>query len=101
MVARVQREKITEQECQPLLHDLGQAAAPHGHRLALDLGDVQLIASAGLGALINLNKECKAKGGKLAIFAMNAELFQVFKLTRLNSLLTIVNDQDAAVKAVS
>lgn len=100
VVAKVQREKITEHECQALVHDVTTAAAPYGHRLALDLSGVQLIASAGLGALINLNKECKAKGGKLALFAMAPELFQVFKLTRLNSLLTIVDSKEAAVKAL-
>ena len=58
-----------------------------------------LIASAGLGALITLNKNIKAKGGKVVFFNMSNDLMQVFKLTRLNTLLTIVKDRDAAVKA--
>ncbi|MBY0113685.1 MAG: STAS domain-containing protein [Phycisphaerales bacterium] len=99
VVAQLEREKITEHECQVILTELTNAAAKCQHHLAVDLSKVTLIASAGLGALITLNKTIKAKGGKVVFFAMSEELLQVFKLTRLNTLLTIVKDKDAAVKA--
>lgn len=99
VVARLEREKITEHECQVILTELTEAAAKCQHHLAVDLSVVTLIASAGLGALITLNKNIKAKGGKVVFFNMSNDLMQVFKLTRLNTLLTIVKDRDAAVKA--
>lgn len=99
MVARLEREKITEHESPVILAELSNAAAQCHNHLAVDLSMVTLIASAGLGALITLNKTLKGKGGKLVFFSMSDELMQVFKLTRLNTLLTIVKDRDAAVKA--
>jgi len=99
MVARLEREKITEHECQVILAELTNAAAQCHNHLAVDLSMVNLIASAGLGALITLNKTIKGKGGKVVFFNMSDELMQVFKLTRLNTLLSIVKDREAAVKA--
>src|SRR5262249_24054885 len=64
-LAEVLREKITEHENTPVFDELGRAAASSGHRLAVDLGGVGLLSSAGLGGLISLHKACVAGGGRL------------------------------------
>ena len=81
--------------------ELAQAAAPFGWRLALDASQLTMLPSVGLGALVNLNKTAKSNGGKLAIFNLASEILEVMKLTRLDRVVTIVKDRDAALKAVS
>jgi anti-anti-sigma factor len=55
----------------------------------------------GLGALVNLNKTCKANGGKFAIFNLAPEIVEVLKITKLDRVVNIAKDRDAAIKAVS
>ena len=100
-VVRLEREKLGEHEQKPIETEVMEAAAGARHRVAVDCTRVTLIASAGLGMLVSLDKECRKHGGRLAIFGLGEPLMQVLKLTRLDRLLKIAADQDAAVKAVS
>lgn len=100
LVARLDREKIGEYES-PIIKSAVETQAPAaGWRVALDLSDVRMVASAGLGLFVTLNRTCKEKGGKLAIFGMDEALRGVFELTKLHRVLTIADTKDAAVKAV-
>lgn len=101
VIVRVEREKVGEHEAPVIQNEVAAAAGPHGWRVAMDLSMVTLLASAGLGALITLNKQCKAGGGRLALFGISEDILAVMKLTRLHTLLTISPDQATAVKAVS
>jgi anti-anti-sigma factor len=100
-VARLERQKLGELEVQAVLTELGACVAAHGGRIAIDLTQVLLIASAGLGALLTVNKQCKAAGGRMALFGLGEELMGMLKLTNLHKVLLIEPTRDAAVKAVS
>ena len=91
-------EKVTDRECGAVLNDLVEAARGFSWRIALDLSKVMLLASAGLGMLINLHKQCTTGGGKLVVFGLSDELVELMKLTKLNKLLTFADSRDAAIK---
>jgi anti-sigma B factor antagonist len=97
IVAEVLREKITEHENSAVFNDLSSAAETSGHRLALGLAQVGFLSSAGLGALINLHKLCHGKGGRLVVFGLQHQIFDLMKLTHLHKLLIITDSRDAAV----
>ena len=59
-VARITVPTISERECPGLLFDLSAAAQATGGRLVLDLSEVLMITSAGLGMFVNLRKACTA-----------------------------------------
>jgi anti-sigma B factor antagonist len=98
VLAEVLREKITEHENHAVFNDLSAAAAKHGQRVALDLGQVGLLSSAGLGGLITLHKACAAKGGRLVVFGVQDQILSLLKLTHLDKLLTIAPSREAAVE---
>ncbi len=100
VVAKVLVEKIAERESQVIQTELGQAVASFGWRLALDATQLTMLPSVGLGALVNINKSCKSNGGRFVIFNLAAEILDVMKLTRLDRIVTIVKDRDAALKAL-
>jgi anti-anti-sigma factor len=100
-IVLLDREKLGEHECKPVEAEVLQAAAGARHRVVIDCSRVTMIASAGLGLLVTLDKECKKQGGKLAICELGEQLLMVLKLTKLDRLLRIVPDQEAALKAVS
>lgn len=100
LVSRLDREKIGEYES-PIIKAAVESQAPAAQwRVVLDLSDVRMVASAGLGLFVTLNRTCKEKGGKLAICGMDEGLRGVFELTKLHRVLTISDSLDAAVKAV-
>lgn len=101
LVGRLDREKIGEYES-PVVRGEIEAAAPQaGWKVVLDLSEVRMVASAGLGLFVTLNKICKDKGGKFAICNLDDTLTQVFEMTKLHRVMTIAPSTEAAVKAVS
>jgi anti-sigma B factor antagonist len=101
IIAAVRCEKVGGREAQVLESELKAAAPKRGWRMVLDLTDVTLLASMGLGMLVTMHKECAGQGGKLAIFGLNADIAQLLKITHLERVLKITADKDAALKLVS
>ena len=67
-------------------------------RVATGMGDVKMLlsfknvdhlSSAALGMLITLNKEVAKKKGKLKLSDITPQIYEVFKITRLNRLFSI------------
>ena len=61
-----------------------------GSHLLLDFSKVEYINSDDLGVLINLHKKMQRFGGRLTLFNLNAQVYEVFTVTRLHTLLTIL-----------
>ena len=75
-------------------------AAPEP-RLVLDFKNVEHLSSAALGVLITVDKQVAERQGKLALANIQAQIFEVFKITRLNKLFNIQSTTEAAVQAVA
>jgi anti-sigma B factor antagonist len=59
---------------------------------------VEHLSSAALGVLITLNKQVSDSKGKLKLSDITPQIYEVFKITRLNKLFDI---HDTAEKALS
>jgi anti-anti-sigma factor len=60
-----------------------------GGHLLLDFVNVVFITSVELGSVIKLHKRMKASGGQLTLFNLNDAVYEVFAVSRLDSLLRI------------
>ena len=60
--------------------------------LLLDFTHVQYLSSVELGTLITLHKRVKASGGRLTLFNLNAQVYEVFTVTRLQTYLGICRE---------
>jgi anti-anti-sigma factor len=60
----------------------------HG-KLHLDFSDIQALTSTGLGKLVSLDKKVRNKGGSLSLHNVNPLVYELFEITRLNTLLDI------------
>lgn len=69
-------------------------------KMVIDFSKIKFLSSAVLGKLISLNKKITAQKGRLAFCNINPEIMQVFKITRLDKLIPICEDEEAAIKAV-
>ncbi len=76
--------------------DLDRLADQPGQaELRLDFGRVEYLSSAGLGKLVSVNKRVTAAGGRLVLTDLAPHLFELFQITRLDTILD-VRQKDAA-----
>ena len=74
-------------EVAPDFQTLAEQAAKH---IILDCSQLEYISSSGLRLFLALRKESAAKGGKLQVRAINADIRQVFMMTGFISLFEII-----------
>lgn len=74
-------------EITPDIQALAEQADKH---IVLDCGELAYISSSGLRLFLTLRKESAAKGGKLQVRNINADIRQVFMMTGFISLFDIV-----------
>ncbi len=66
-----------------------KAVATPRAKLLLDFQNVEHLSSAALGMLITLDKLVKENEGELRLCHIHPQIFEVFKITRLNKLFSI------------
>lgn len=74
-------------EIAPEFQALAEQASKH---IILDCAQLEYISSSGLRLFLALRKESAAKGGKLQVQAINADIRQVFMMTGFISLFEII-----------
>jgi anti-sigma B factor antagonist len=75
------------------------ALAEEEQYVALDMSGLAFVDSSGLGALLSLLRDLSARGGDLKLFGVQRRVRAVFELVRLHQVLTICEDEAAAVVA--
>jgi anti-anti-sigma factor len=68
--------------------------------VALDFTNVRNINSSNLARLLRLRKSLIESDGKLALFALNAQVASVFQVTALDKVFVITKDLEAAVSSL-
>jgi anti-sigma B factor antagonist len=69
-----------------------------GHaKVVLDLTDLEWIDSSGVGALVVLYKNARAKGGEVKVANLQRQPKEIFRLLRLETAFEIFDTVDAAV----
>ncbi len=76
------------------LIELCGLATTAGKRMLLDLRDVQFMSTAMLGKLVLLNKLVKRNKVVLQMANVERTIMEKFRLTRLNKVFWIIDDDD-------
>jgi anti-sigma B factor antagonist len=100
-IVQLQDRKILEEMVinsigEKLAHLLDDQSQP---QLLLDFSNVEHLSSAALGMLITLHKQIAEKRGQLVLANIHPQIFEVFKITRLNKLFNIQSTTEDALKA--
>jgi|GEM_PF-3097821 len=88
-IATVLTPKVSEHESTPLTNELTQAADKTRSNLIIDLSHVAMLASAGIGMLVQIHNACKAGGGKLAVAGLDKDIHEMLTMTRMDKLLDL------------
>ncbi len=70
-----------------------------GVKLLLNFSAVEHMSSAALGALITLDKQVSEEKGTLKLSDISPQIYEVFKITRLNKLFDIHETTSVAMKS--
>ncbi len=68
-----------------------QGTEPVGF-VVVDFSQVSFINSAGLGSCVVVHNESKARGATVVLYAMQANIRDIFKMTRLDKIFKTADD---------
>ena len=70
-------------------------------RVLLDLSDVSLIDSSGIGILVTAHRRAESQGARFALAGAGGTVARVFAMTRTNKLLSLHDTVDEGVAALA
>src|SRR5262245_28855132 len=98
----VDKKILDEQNIQMIGDDLFRLVDELGRRkVLLNFGNVEFMSSAALGKLITLHRKLQAVQGKLVLCKIAKDILDVFKITKLDKILTITPDEQAGLQSFS
>lgn len=98
----VDKKILEEQSIQAIGDQLFELVDSEGRKkMVLNFTNVEYLSSAALGKIIALNNRVKKAGGKLALCKIRPDIKEVFTITKLDKIIKIVDDEQAAIQAVS
>src|SRR5262245_1680655 len=100
VVRFVDRKILDEATIQEVGNELfNLVEVDQAHRLLVNFSRVDFMSSAALGKLLTLDKKVKANRGTLKFSNVKPEIFEVFKITKLNKIFSIYKDEADALAA--
>jgi anti-sigma B factor antagonist len=89
---RGELDALSSPELRPLLDQL---VADKPREVVVDLSELRLIDSSGVGALVSLYKRVRAQGGHVRFCEVTAQPLVIFKLLRLDMVFALAADAPA------
>jgi len=91
---RAELDALSAPELRPMLDKLVDERHPE---IVVDLSELRLIDSSGVGALVSLYKRVRATGGGVRFTGVRAQPLVIFKLLRLDVVFGLAEDGVQAV----
>ena len=96
-VAFLEKNILDESNIQQVGKELNEAVeGKPTPQLILDFGNVEHLSSAALGILITMNNRVKDVGGKMCLANIRPQIFEIFKITKLDRIFTVHETAKAA-----
>jgi anti-anti-sigma regulatory factor len=99
LIARVLTPNVGQREVAIVTSEIGDAITElqaEGKRaMVLDLSDVRMLSSMGLGMCVDLKNQADRAKMRPLLFGVSTTLLELLKLMRVDRLYTVVADQSA------
>lgn len=99
LVVRVEASRIDAASAMAFKDQFRAETRGKSGRVVLDMAAVEFVDSSGLGAIVAMLKALN-KTGQMDLAGLQPTVAKLFRLTRLDTIFTIHNDRDSALKAV-
>ncbi len=84
------------------LHEFVRDLVKHGNKhILLNLRDVSYVDSSGIGELVGCLTTVQSQGGVLKVSSPSERVWNVLRLTHINTVLEVLPDEATAVRAFS
>ncbi len=94
------RNILDEANIQTIGHEIATIVDKEPNpRLLISFTGVEHLSSAALGTLIQVNNQVRNRSGQLRLANIDAQIYEVFTITRLNKLFSIHASTDEAMKS--
>lgn len=70
-------------------------------KLVLDFSKVKFLSSSVLGLLIRISKKIYQQAGTLCLCCIDQKIDEIFKITRLDQVFTIMPDRESAIASIN
>ena len=90
-------ENISERESGILYDETDSQIDERCSAIVVDLRNVMMITSAGIGTLVRIHKRIAERKGTLTVCGLSEELAELFKLTRMDKLFSVSENRDSAI----
>ena len=75
------------------------ASVKEGDKIVLSFRDVHFMSSAMLGRLVMFYKKCQQADIPVKVCSVSPDIFEVFKITKLNKMFDVQKDEQQALKS--
>ncbi len=94
------RKILDEMAISEIENELKKVVDEHDNiKMLLNFDSVEHLSSAALGMLISLNTRVSSANGALKLSDISDQIFEVFKITRLNKLFDIHDNANQAMES--
>lgn len=100
LVLCIEGTEALDTACAAAFKHAAVAAIPAGADVVVDLGALEFVDSAGVGAFVGLYKAARAKGARLRFAGARPGVSSVLELIRLHRILELSDDVPAAARAL-
>lgn len=100
-VVRVLADTIDDSNAEPMRKALIETLENTRSRLIVDLEQISVMTSAGLGALVSLQNQARAQGGSIALTNAGAHIAETLRLSNLDRVLKLRSSLDEACDALT
>ena len=98
VIARLGLEELTHLEMQEIVEEcLTQMRCHNASHVILDMQGVEFLASTCIGSMVSLLQDLQHVRGKLALINCCDEVTFLFKVTRLDAVIEIYDDEKEAL----
>ena len=92
------REAITQAECDQIRLMVAEASVSGTSTIILDLSEVPFVDSVGLEMMLDLDRGCRDRGGRLKLVGLSDNCTDILRLTDLTSRFEILPTVEQALR---
>lgn len=92
---------VLGEETNSLREKVKNLLAEGKQKLVLDMSNVTLIDSAGLGTLVGVHQSASTRGASLRLCNLGAKFRELLQMTRLLTVFEVSNNEAEAVRSLS
>ncbi len=100
-IATLTDDRILEEPDIQLLESSIRPLIKSATDLVLDFSNVVFLSSAVLGLLIRVSKKIYESQGRLRLCSISPKILEIFKITRLDKVFEICEDQTEAIQSLA